>query len=303
MKILIGGGTGLIGTALTNSLLTDEHTVVIISRTPSSQNSPTRTIGWDHESLVAELATTNAVINLAGASIAGSNLLSMRWTKKRKDQIISSRILAGQNISRAILNSPKKPEMLIQASAIGYYGNIGPGTINESGKPGSDFLAQVCQSWEASTASVESLGVRRIITRIGLVFSQAGGLFPLLSLPFSLYAGGKIGSGQQYLSWIHINDVVNCLRFLLAGSQTKGIYNLTAPAPVTNQHFAELLGKTTHKPAWLPIPARLIKLLLGEAATLALDGRQIYPQRLLESGYIFNFPDPVSALRDLIKST
>ncbi|TFG49825.1 MAG: TIGR01777 family protein [Anaerolineales bacterium] len=289
MKILITGGTGLIGTALRKSFQQDNHEVVFISRKPDQASGSTKAISWEINAIVHELSDTDVVINLAGTSISGSNPLLMRWTPYRKSLILSSRLEAGKLITEAIQLSSNKPGVLIQASAIGYYGNTGSDPVDETNLPGADFLASVCQEWEKSTAPVESLGVRRVITRIGLVFSEDGGLLPLLALPFRFFIGGVIGSGNQVLSWIHIHDVVQAIKFLIEQPQTQGIYNLTAPNPVDNQAFAQSLGKTLNKPVWLPVPAIIFKLGLGEAATLALDGRQVFPTRLLEAGYQFKY--------------
>ncbi|MCJ7733508.1 MAG: TIGR01777 family oxidoreductase [Anaerolineales bacterium] len=301
MKIIITGGTGLIGTALRKSFLENSHEVVIISRNPDLTSGSAKIISWDINTIVHELSDTDVVINLAGASISGSNPLRMRWTPKRKKQILSSRVEAGKLITEAIRISAYKPGVLIQASAIGYYGNSGSGPIDETSIPGSDFLADVCQDWEKSTGPVENLGVRRVITRIGLVFSKDGGLLPFLSLPFRFFMGGAIGSGNQTLSWIHIYDVVHAIKFLIEQPQTQGVYNLTAPNPVSNQIFAQSLGQTLNKPVWLPVPALLLTLGLGEAATLALDGKGVLPKRLLEAGYQFKYPDLQAGLENSIK--
>ena len=297
MNIIITGGSGLIGTALTKSYLVEGHQVTIVSRFPDKIIHPDlKVIGWEKEVLSAAIADSDAVINLAGSSIAGSNPLFMRWNPKRKESILESRIRAGRILTELIQGAPKKPEVLIQASAIGYYGNVGPELVKETSPAGNDFLAEVCQLWEASTKSVESMGVRRIVVRIGLVFSQKGGLLQLLKLPFTLYLGGQIGDGKQHFSWIHIDDLVSAIRFLIDNKKNRGIYNLTAPNPVQNYQFSEMLGKALHKPAYFTIPGFVLKLLLGEASTLALDGRAVYPTRLLDSGFVFEYNQLPSAL-------
>ncbi|MCJ7714930.1 MAG: TIGR01777 family oxidoreductase, partial [Anaerolineales bacterium] len=236
---------------------------------------------------------------LAGTNIAGSNPLQMRWTPNRKKQILTSRVIAGEKLTAAIQLAVVKPEVLIQASAVGYYGHTGSDPVDETNFPGADFLADVCQQWEDSTSPVESLGVRRVITRIGLVLSPEGGLLPLLSLPFRIYLGGKIGSGKQGMSWVHIHDVVNSIQFLVENLQAQGAYNLTAPNPVINQQFAQSLGKSLRKPAWFPVPEFILKFALGESATLALDGRQVFPKRLLEAGYQFEYSSLQPALDNI----
>lgn len=301
MKVLISGGTGLIGSALIQSIHENKDQVALISRTPEKVDPKLNPIPWDLEKIIQEIETTDVVINLAGASIAGSSLLSMRWTKRRKMLIKSSRIQAGEIIRKAIQRSTHKPEVLIQASAIGYYGNHGEEPADESTPHGYDFLADICRDWEDSTSVVEELGVRRIINRMGLVLSRDGGLLPLLSLPFKFFLGGPLGNGQQPMSWIHIDDVVRSYQHVLNDRSMQGIYNLTAPLPVNNKTFSTSLGKALNRPSWLPIAAGAAKLALGKLSTLALDGREVLPQRLLESGYEFQFRNIDSALNNLFQ--
>jgi uncharacterized protein (TIGR01777 family) len=252
-------------------------------------------------SLTRAVDGADAVINLAGSSIAGSNPLLMRWTKNKKDQIINSRIQAGEKLTAAIQSAQAKPEVLIQASAIGYYGNTGGGIVDESSPAGRDFLAEVSQPWEQSTASVEQLGVRRIIARFGLVFSKQDGIFSLLSLPFKIFFGGVIGSGEQFLSWIHIDDVSSALRFLIMNKNLQGTYNLVSPSPVMHKEFADKISKEMGRAAWFPLPGFLLKIVLGEASTLALDGRQILPKRLSEAGFRYEYNQLEDALPDLLQ--
>ena len=300
MNYLIAGGTGLIGSALAESLLEDGHEVRIISRTPNLVNPRCRAVSWDESSLLEELAIADAVVNLAGASLAGKNPLQMRWTPKRKQAIISSRLAAGEKLVDAIRQLGRKPEVFVQASAIGYYGNQGSDPADENSPPGDDFLTDVCREWESSTADLEKMGIRRLVIRIGLVLSKRGGLLPLLALPFRLLVGGKIGSGNQHISWIHIQDTVKSIQFLINDPRHQGFYNLTAPNPETNQVFSRLVGHTLGRPVWLPIPSWVLKIALGEASTLALDGRPVYPARLLSAGYPFRYPDLENCLQDLL---
>ncbi len=302
MKLIIAGGTGLIGSALAESLLSDGHEVGIISRTPNRIQHKYFPVSWDESSLSKELAGSDAVINLAGASLAGDNPLKMRWTATRKQAIISSRQTAGKKLSDAISSLDQKPEVFLQASAIGYYGNQGFDPADETSGAGSDFLADVCREWETSSAGLEQLGLRRLVLRIGLVLSPSGGLLSLLALPFRFFVGGKIGSGSQYLSWIHIQDIVDSIKFLIADQRLQGVYNLSAPNPETNHRFSQLLGKTLNRPSWLPVPASVLKIAFGEASTLALDGRPVHPTRLQEAGYQFSYTQLDDCLQDLIKS-
>lgn len=301
MKILVAGGTGLIGSALAESLQKDGHQVSILSRNPGRVRDRFQSVSWEKEDLASAMAETQALVNLAGESIAGNNLLQMRWTEKRKYNIISSRIAAGRKLAAGIEEADSKPAVFIQASAIGYYGSTGSRPADETTPAGDDFLARVCLDWEASTQEVEELGVRRVIIRTGLVLSQKGGLFPLLALPFRLLVGGRIGSGEQFMSWIHIADIVSAIKYFLLRPDSQGVYNLTAPKPVPNKTFAHALGRAIHRPAWFPVPSQALQLLLGEAATLALDGRQVIPARLLESDFQFQFQELPAALDDLLK--
>jgi len=299
MKILMTGGTGLIGSALTASLKKDGYQISVVSRTPDRVGAGLNAISWDLDKITQEINTSNIVINLAGESIAGASPLSMRWTDSRKIRIRSSRTQAGKILLQAIQQSTRRPEILIQASAIGYYGNLGEQPAVESTPPGTDFLAEICQSWEDSTSGVEQLGVRRIVTRFGLVLSRDGGLLPLLALPFFFNLGGPLGSGIQPMSWIHIADVIQSYRYFINNASTHGVYNLTAPTPVQNRIFSTALARSLNRSCWLKIPASILRSALGEASTLALDGREVLPRRLLESGFNFQFKLIDNALKNL----
>ncbi len=300
MKVLVAGGTGLIGSALASSLVQEGHTVTILSRDPSRVKQNYQGVSWESSDLIQAVSETDAIINLAGESLAGSNPLLMRWTEQRKRRIRDSRIKVGAALVEALKEAQAKPITLIQASAIGYYGNSGGGHVDEASPAGSDFLAQVCLEWEDSTQAAESLGLRRAVIRIGLVLSPQGGLLSVLALPFRFFLGGRLGSGQQFMSWIHINDVVRAMIYILDNPQLQGVFNLTSPEPVTNQAFAQELGSALKRPAWFAIPNFALKLLLGEAATLALDGRQVLPARLQRTDFRFQFPEIAPALEDLL---
>ena len=300
MKVLIAGGTGLIGSALADSLQDDDHQVAILTRNPAKVSPGFRVVSWEENDLVGAVSQMDAIVNLAGESLAGGNPLRMRWTKKRKARILTSRMEVGANLLDAIQKAEPRPTTLVQASAIGYYGNRGEEAADEGTPMGSDFLAQVCLDWEGSTREVEQLGIRRVVIRIGLVLSQKGGLLPLLSLPFRLFVGGRLGSGRQTMSWIHIDDIIGAVKYLLLHPETQGVYNLTAPEPVTNSIFAQTLGKTLQRTAWFPVPAFALKLLLGDASTLALDGRQVLPGRLQRTTFQFHYPELAPALNNLL---
>ena len=303
MRVIISGGNGLIGRALTNNLLSDDHEVDIISRRPEKiRNLPlgVKAISWSQSSLTEHMEGADAVVNLVGASIAGDNPLNMRWTPNRKKQILESRVIGGERITQAIQSVVNKPSVLIQQSAVGYYGALGDEIVDETFSNGKDFLADVTRQWEDSTKAVETLGVRRVITRTGLVFSPSGGIFPLFKLPFYLFVGGQIGNGGQYLSWIHIDDLVNAIRFLIKNEGAQGVFNATSPNPLKNRDFTNALGKAMHRPSFIPVPSFALKFVLGEASTLALDGQRVMPKRLLEAGYQFNYRTIAEALPSLL---
>ncbi len=303
MRIIISGGSGFIGRALTENLVKDGHEVEIISRRPEALKylpSGVKAFDWDAADLMKHLSVADAVVHLAGASLAGENPLHMRWTAKRKKQILESRLRSGEMISETIQLVGKKPKVLIQSSAVGYYGLLKDEVVDETFPNGDDFLAGVCQKWEDSTRPVEAIGVRRVIIRTGLVFSSRGGILPLFKLPFLLFVGGRIGSGQQYLSWIHVDDVVKGIRFLIDQQQMQGVYNMTSPGPLKNIDFARQLGRAMQRPAFVPVPAFVLKLVLGEVSTLALDGQRVVPKRLVEAGFDFTYKTLEDALPSLL---
>lgn len=305
MKVIITGGTGLIGSALAHSLVQDGHEVVILTRDASkpvkSLPSAARLVKWDGktgEGWHQEAEGADGIVNLAGANISPQGGL---WTEGRKKVIIDSRVNAGKAVVDAIRRTTTKPKVLLQSSAIGYYGVHDDEIITETSPTGSDFLASVCRDWEASTAEVESMGVRRVLLRTGVVFDKEGGALPLLVLPFKLFAGGPVGSGRQYISWIHSDDETNAIRLLLEDGSAHGAYNLTAPNPVCQKDFAKVAGKVLNRPSFMPTPAFAIKMVLGEAATFALDGQRVIPKALQDKRFEFRFPNLEGALRDLLK--
>ena len=306
MKAVIAGGSGLIGQALIDEFSKNGYEVVILSRNPERKGvklNEAEVIQWDGRTQgdwVNYINGADAVINLAGASIAGDSVLKMRWTAKRKAQILQSRVDAGKAITKAIQSIERKPGVLVQSSAVGIYGPLRDEIVDEDHPLAQDFLAGVCRDWEKSTKDVEALGVRRVIIRTGLVFSKEGGIFPLLRLPFSLFIGGPLGSGIQYLSWIHNDDVVGGISYLVEQDHAAGIYNLTSPDPISNKAFSREMGVRWNRPAWLPVPAFAMKLALGEVSTLALDGQRVVPARLIKSGYRFKYKNLEDALIDLL---
>ncbi len=305
MHILITGGSGLIGRALTKGLLQDGHEVTILTRDASRAVVPqgTRVQQWDARTSTGWgqlIETVDAVVNLAGENLAGGGFLPSRWTADQKRLIRDSRIQAGQAVAESIQTASKLPKVLIQASGIGYYGPHGSEFMTENSPSGNDYLARLAVEWEATTAKVEQLGVRRAIIRTGVVLSAEGGALPRLTLPYRLFVGGPMGSGHQYISWIHIVDEIGAIRFLIEDDQATGAFNLAAPNPLTNAEFGKTIGRVLKRPSLFPVPGFAMQTLFGEVSTLVLDSQRARPKRLLDAGYTFRFPDAEQALRDLL---
>lgn len=313
MRVILTGGTGLIGRELIASLAADGHDIILLSRNPGNVTdlpSRARVEGWDGRTAQGWghwVDGADAVVNLAGESIAGADsipgiVLKGRWSAARKAAIRQSRLNAGAAVVEAVRAAAHKPAVVIQASAVGYYGDGGDKELPETAPAGGDFLAKVCVEWEAATAPVEALGVRRVIARTGVVLSRQGGVLPLLSFPYSVFAGGPLGSGKQWFPWIHMDDEIGALRFLIHSATAQGAYNLCSPLPLTNADFGQGIGKMLRRPHWAPAPAFALRLALGEIAdSLLLASQRQLPRRLQQSGYRFQFPDAETALRDLLR--
>jgi uncharacterized protein (TIGR01777 family) len=293
MRILIAGGSGLLGSRLGTALQTDGHDVRILTRTPRRDGDirwradASDTGWWD------ALTGAGAVINLAGSSIAGG-----RWTPARKAEIRDSRRRATRAIV-AGLDGTSTAAVLVSGSAVGYYGLHGDEPLTEDAAPGSDFLASVCRDWERAALETTS-AVRVVLLRTGLVLARDGGALPPMALPFRFGAGGRIGSGRQVMSWIHIDDWVGIVRWVLATPAITGPINLTAPAPVTNTVFTRALAKALRRPAVVPAPAFALRLLLGEMAdALILGGQRVVPRKAIESGYRFRYAAIDDALGEI----
>lgn len=309
MRVVITGGSGLIGRALARDLGGAGHDVVILTRDPERAGRlppGVRAAWWDGRTaqgwvaLLSEDTADTAIVHLAGENIAQG-----RWTEAKKRRIRDSRVVSGQAVMDAIREAPVKPRVLIQGSAVGYYGGRGDEVVPDDTPPGRDFLSAVCQEWEASTAEAEGLGVRRAVARTGIVLAREGGALPAMSLPFKMMIGGPIGDGRQWFPWIHIDDEVGALRFLLerdaAGAEeAQGAFNLTAPHPVTNRELTRALARVLRRPGFLPAPGFALRIALGEMAESLLQGQRAVPSRLLELGYVFRWPDLEPALRHLL---
>lgn len=296
MNILLTGGTGLIGRALCRSLRAEGHQLTVLSRSPGTVaqkcGPEVRAMGsldqWTPD------CHFDAVINLAGEPIA-----DRAWTAAHKQVLRDSRIALTERLIARIAAAERKPAVLLSGSAIGYYGDGGERMLTEGMPPGDDFAARLCRDWEAAARQAEAYGVRVCLLRTGLVLSREGGLLGKLKLPFSLGLGARLGSGRQYMSWVHIQDHVAMTMSLLHDAAFSGPFNLTAPLPVTNAEFTRTLARALHRPAWLVMPAWPLKLALGERAALLLEGQRVIPQALQAAGRSFSFPDLTSAFDEL----
>lgn len=308
MRIIITGGTGLIGKYLAEKLAAANYDIIILSRSPERATdlpAGVQAVKWDGRTAQGwgHLADgAKAIINLAGASIAGDGFIPSRWSDRRKRLILDSRVQAGQAVVAAVNAAATKPELIIQSSAVGYYGSRGNERLTEAAAPGADFLAQVCVAWEESVQPVMAHGVRLVVIRTGVVLSTQGGAFPLLLLPHKLFTGGPMGSGRQYLPWIHLDDEIRAIQFLIENPHLHGPFNLCAPEPATNREMSKAIGKAIGRPSFLPVPGFALKLVLGEAASLVLDSQRQVPHKLQEAGFTFNHPDLVAAIRHLVQN-
>lgn len=298
MKVVVAGGTGFIGRPLVTRLHQAGHDVVVLSRGGTRGNLPPEihVVSWPTSAGNQEAAVdgADAVVNLAGENVA------QRWTASAKEKIERSRVEGTNRLVEAIARARAKPSVLVSASAVGYYGARGDEELAEDAAPGAGFLAQTCLKWEEAASAAEPLGVRVARVRIGVVLAANGGALAKMLPAFRAYAGGPAGSGVQWMSWIHRDDLVELFLFALSNRAAFGALNGTAPAPVRNRDFAVALGKALHRPALLPAPALALKLLFGEMATVVLDGQRVVPQRALDLGFRFRFPDLGAALRDVL---
>ncbi|MGQ9557459.1 MAG: TIGR01777 family oxidoreductase [Desulfurispora sp.] len=302
MRAVIAGGSGLVGRALTEYLLALNWQVTVLTRSPA-RNLPSGapfalwpgSSGQGSLTWAQVLEGASALINLAGASIAGR-----RWSEHYKQAILESRLHSTRRLVEAIACLPpdQRPRVLINASAVGYYGSRADEVLTEESPPGHDFLSQVCSAWEQEALRAEEHGTRVVLLRTGLVLAKEGGALPRLLLPFHLYAGGRTGSGRQWMSWIHIQDLVRLIYFLLHHPRASGPFNAVSPRPVTNIQFCRTAARVLHKPSWLPQPASLLRLLLGDMAdALLLASQRALPARALEAGFVFTYPELGQALQ------
>ncbi len=297
MKILLTGASGLIGSALTAKLTDAEHEVTRLVR--SSPNRERREIQWDPSAGrldAAALEGFDAVVHLAGESIATG-----RWTAAKKERIRSSRVQGTRLLAETLARLQRPPEILVSASAIGYYGDRGDEELDEGSAPGSGFLAEVCRQWEAAAEPAREAGIRVVHPRIGVVLSATGGALAKLVPMFRLGLGGPIGSGRQHVSWITLDDLVGAICHVIATGSLSGPVNAVAPEPATNREFARALGRALRRPARLPAPAFALRAMLGPMADeLLLASTRVIPRRLVDSGFAFDDPDLEPAFRRLL---
>jgi uncharacterized protein len=302
MRILVSGSTGFLGTALIDTLEREGHTIVRLVRPDTGDLDAGRdraqTVRWDpvggqFDATAAEGA--DALVHLAGASIADG-----RWNAARKNLLRTSRIEATRHLIAALSKLKQPPRVIVASSAIGYYGDRADETVTEASAPGTDFLSALCRAWEAETARGAEFGARVVMLRFGIILAAHGGALPRMALPFKLGAGGKLGSGRQWMSWLTLAETVGIIRFALANSGLSGPTNAVTPNAVQNADFTRLLAKTLHRPALFPAPAFALRLALGEMAdALLLVSQRVEPSRLEQAGYRFAQPELPAALAEV----
>lgn len=301
MKIAIAGGTGFVGRALCKTFSREGHEIIVLTRNKRKKTHSNITYAeWlnDKELDASIFNDVNVIINLAGESI------NARWTKKKKAQILNSRLTPVKAIHKLIQQLEKKPNVYIQASAIGFYGTSETETFTEqASKPGHDFLAHVASKWEEAGKVIENEGIRTVYMRFGLILSKDDGALPRIILPYKWFFGGKLGKGNQWASWVHIEDVCSMIRFAIENENINGPLNVTAPNPVTMNELGKTAAKILKRPHWLSVPAFALKLILGEMSTLVLDGQRVLPEKALENGFHFQFETLDEALENLFQQS
>lgn len=296
MRILITGGTGLIGRHLCKALLGEGHDLTVYSRSP---RSVAERCGAAVHAMGALAEWTPDVVFDAVINLAGEPIVDARWTESRKQVLRDSRIALTGELVQRIAAAEHKPAVLLSGSAIGYYGGRGDEELSEDSGAGADFPARLCVDWEEAALAAERYGVRVCLLRTGLILSKDGGLLARMVPPFKMGMGTRLGDGRQWMSWIHIDDYVASVLRLLCDKQMRGAYNMTAPAPVTNKEFTAVLAAVLHRPAPFVVPASLLKLSLGESASLLLEGQRVLPKRMLAAGQTVRFEKLEGALKDL----
>jgi len=305
MKIAISGATGFVGSRLVAKLHAEGHRILVLTRNTTFAQKVFPPQAFPNLEIIAytpivsgawqdTIAGCDGVVNLAGEPIAEG-----RWTPERKQEILNTRKLGTQKIVEAIAKSQPQPSVLVNTSAIGYYGTSETASFDEDSANGKDFLAQVCQEWEAEARKLKDTNVRLVILRFGIILGNGGALGKMIT-PFKLFAGGPIGTGQQWFSWMHLDDIVSLIIQALTKSTMEGVYNGTAPQPVSMNDLSTTMGKVMNRPSWLPVPGFAIEAILGDGAKVVLEGQQVLPKRTLESGFEYQYPNLQSALTQIL---
>lgn len=303
MKVAVTGGTGFVGTQLIQRLQAEGDEVLVLTRNSAEAKrifpnlaivayTPTESGAWQQS-----ISGCDAVVNLAGEPIADG-----RWTPERKQAILNSRQLGTRKIVEAIAQANPKPSVLVNASAVGYYGTSETATFDETSSVGSDFLAEVCKAWETEAEKIKDSGTRLVIVRVGIVLGMGGALAKMLP-PFQMFAGGPIGTGRQWFSWVHRDDLINLIVSALRRPELEGVLNATAPNPVRMTEFCQTLGNVLNRPSWLPVPGFALEVLLGDGAKVVLEGQQVLPKRTLSNGFKYQYPTVKQALQEILSSS
>ncbi|MGN1400050.1 MAG: TIGR01777 family oxidoreductase [Bacillus sp. (in: firmicutes)] len=299
MKVAIAGGTGLIGKALTDRLTEQGHSVIILTRKERKRKGVVKYVQWLNEGDNPEyhLEGIDVFINLAGES-----LNSGRWTKQRKERILQSRLIAVQEMTRIVRILKEKPKTILNASAVGYYGPSANDIYDETSiRPTGDFLSRTVHLWEAEVNKLnETEDIRIVLMRMGVVLAEGSQALRNMVIPYKLFAGGTVGRGNQWLSWIHIEDIVQASMFCIEHESISGPVNFTAPQPATMKTAGKAIGSALQRPHWLPVPSFALRLALGEMSTLVLDGQNVIPKKLLDAGYLFRYPVVSSAMDNIL---
>ena len=308
MKVAIAGATGFVGSRLVEKLQAAGHQVVVLSRDAAKAGRVFPASAYPNLEVVAytpaesgdwqkSIAGCDAVVNLAGVPIAEE-----RWTEARQQAILDSRRLTTAKLVEAIVNANPRPSVFVSASAIGYYGTSETAEFDETSPAGNDFLAAVCKDWEAAAQPAKNAGTRLAILRLGIVLGMGGALAKMLP-PFKLFAGGPLGTGKQWFSWVHREDVVDLILYALQNPQVEGVLNATAPNPVRMNELCQTLGEVLKRPSWLPVPGFALEMLLGDGAKLVLEGQKVLPKQTLASGFQYQYPTLKLALEEILSGS
>ncbi|MEB3294516.1 MAG: TIGR01777 family oxidoreductase [Synechococcales bacterium] len=307
MKIAIAGGTGFVGRRLVERLQQEGQEAIVLSRNPEQARQVFPLAQYDKVTIVGydpmasgdwqtAISGCDGVVNLAGEAIA-----EKRWTPEHKQVLLESRVVTTGKVVEAIQQAAAKPPVLVSASAIGYYGTSETAEFDETSSPGADFLAEICQQWEAAAQPVIACGTRLVILRLGIVLGLEGGALAKMLPVFRLFAGGPLGTGQQWMSWIHREDLVSLILTALTRSDWQGVYNATAPHPARMATFCDALGQQLNRPSWLPVPGFALEAMLGEGAKVVLEGQQVLPKRPIASGFAYQYPAVKDAIANLLQ--